>query len=95
MELLIILLIILQYISFIYNLEYVSNKIKKSKTKRDYYYYKIIRFSIPTIIFLILFSVSYFHDFKVCGLIIIIFLLLMALKLIPQVCNSLIYYYLN
>lgn len=83
MEIYIILLVIIQYLSFIYNLEYVSRKIKDSKTMNDYYYYKTIRLLFPSTIFLILLSVSYYHDIKSCGLIVFLFLLITSIKLIP------------
>lgn len=84
MEIYIILLIIIQYVSFVYNLEYISRKIENSNTKNDYYFYKTLRFLIPTITFLILFTVTYYHDEKLCAYVIFLFILSMFLKLPPM-----------
>ena len=84
MEIYIIILVILQYVSFIYNFEYVSRKIKKSKTKNEYYYYKTIRILLPVTVYLILFTVSYYHDINTCGFIVFLSIIMISIKLTPM-----------
>lgn len=84
MEQYILILVILQYILFIFNTEYISKKIKECESMEDYHYYKIIQIVPPIITFLLLFSITYFNDIKACGVVVFMFILIMFFKVFDQ-----------